>query len=124
MYICIHNYIYMSVSQIFTDAFLIAAIGSAAAYSIWIWQGKPNTETGEYSIGMIFSSVARWLLTKHHQSGKEITVYKIALCPYCLAVWISFAVALLMQVPFLSLVLVALCTAPFVSLFLLIDKNL
>jgi hypothetical protein len=106
------------------DVLLISFISSAAAYSLWVWQGKPNSDTGEYSAGMIFSNVARWLLTKHHQSANELTIYKIALCPYCLAVWVAFVVSLLMQVSFISLVLAALTTAPFVSLFLFIDNKL
>jgi hypothetical protein len=106
------------------DILLISFVSSAAAYSLWVWQGKPNADTGEYSAGMIFSELARYLLTKHHQSVKELTIYKIALCPYCLAVWVAFVVALLMQVSFLSLVLAALTTAPFVSLFLVIDNKL
>jgi len=106
------------------DVLLISLVSSATAYSFWVWQGKPNPETGEYFSGMIFSELARRLLTKHHQSDKELTIYKIALCPYCLAVWVAFVVSLLIQASFISLVLAALTTAPFVSLFLLIDNKL
>ena len=114
----------MSVSQIITESLLIAFIGSAAAYSLWVWQGKPNAETGEYSTGMIFSNIARWLLIKYEKSGFGINVFKIALCPYCLSVWLCFGVALLLSSALISGVLAALITAPFVSLFLFIDNQL
>lgn len=114
VYICIDKYLLMEI-------LLYACIGSAAAYSFWVWCGSPNSETGEYSTDMIFSFIGKWLLIQLHETQNKL--YKLPLCPYCLSVWIAFGGAIISQ-SLLCSIFAAACTAPFVSLFMFIHKNL
>jgi hypothetical protein len=95
-------------------------IGAAAAYSLWIWMGAPDSSTGEYNDNMILSALGEWLLFKWHSTKNKI--YKLFLCPYCLSVWLAALVALSFDLSVYKSILSAACAAPFVSLFYYFDR--